>query len=283
MDVKKQYPLKMDTERLTHGLKTAFACLIGFVLMRAFHPYIDQWLIITIIVVMCAQLSVGSMIQKSYMRFLGTVLGSGIAALTLLIFGTHELIFATVITLAVFAFSFIATGEKSFSESGTLGAATVVIILIHPHPTLMVALTRFLEISLGILLAALISQFVLPMHASRHLRETQAKTLRKLRTFYLNVSKFEEKKEELDEYLKLDESIALSLIKQRKLATDSSRELFVEAFDRKRFQNILQIEKEILRCIAAMHHIYELSKLTEQLFTSEDMQKNFHTHILVLL
>lgn len=273
----------MDTERLTHGLKTAFACLVGFILMRVFHPYIDQWLLITIIVVMCAQLSVGSMIQKSYMRFLGTVLGSSIAALTLLIFGFNELVFAIVITLSVLVFSFIATGEKSFSESGTLGAATVVIILINPHPTLMVALTRFLEISLGILLAALVSQFVLPMHASKHLRETQAKTLRKLRIFYLSVSHAEETKEEGDEYLKLDESIALTLIKQRKLATDSSRELFVEAFNRLRFQNILQIEKEILRCIAAMHHIYELSAFTKQLFTSEDMQKDFHMHIAGLL
>ena len=186
----------MDTERLTHGLKTAFACLIGFILMRAFHPYIDQWLIITIIVVMCAQLSVGSMMQKSYMRFLGTLSGSMIAALTLVIFGINELAFAIVITMGVLFFSIIATSDKNFSESGTLGAVTVVIILINPHPTLIVALTRFVEISLGIVLAALISQFVLPMHASKHLRENQAKTLRKLRTFYLRALKLDEEKKE---------------------------------------------------------------------------------------
>ena len=137
----------MDTERLTHGLKTAFACLIGFILMRAFHPYIDQWLIITIIVVMCAQLSVGSMMQKSYMRFLGTLSGSMIAALTLVIFGINELAFAIVITMGVLFFSIIATSDKNFSESGTLGAVTVVIILINPHPTLIVAL-RDLQIIL---------------------------------------------------------------------------------------------------------------------------------------
>lgn len=267
-------------ERLTHGVKTALACLIGFGITRVLHFYVDQWLIITIIVVMCAQISVGSMIQKSYMRFLGTLAGSIIAGLTLYFFNQNETAFAIVIAVSVMIFSYIATSEKSFNESGTLGAVTIVIILISQNPTLTLVLERFMEISAGILIATLVSQFVLPMHASKHLRDIQATTLRQLRAFYLATLKSEESKKAAEKYLNLDESIALSLIKQRKLATDSARELFGGVFNQKNFQELLQSEKEILRCIAAMHHIYELSPYAKALFTSEEMQKSFHVRIL---
>ena len=272
------------TERLTHGLKTAFACLIGFGITRALHFYVDQWLIITIIVVMCAQISVGSMIQKSYMRFLGTLIGSIIAALTLYFFNVDEVVFAIVIAVSVLIFSYIATSEKSFNEAGTLGAVTIVIILISQNPTLTLVVERFIEISAGILVAALVSQFVLPIHASKHLRDTQAATLRQLRDFYLATLKSDDSQQVLlESYQKLDESIALSLIKQRKLATDSARELFVGVFNQKQFQELLQSEKEILRSIAVMHHVYAVSPTARVLFISEQMQNAFHANIVATL
>src|SRR3989338_7149858 len=89
-----------NTERFIHGLKTALACLMGFAITKSVHFPVDQWLIITIIVVMCAQLNVGSVIQKSYMRFLGTFTGSLLAALTLLFFGTNDLATAIIIGLS---------------------------------------------------------------------------------------------------------------------------------------------------------------------------------------
>src|ERR1700733_10961786 len=106
-----------DTDRIIHSVKTALACLIGFAITKALHFYVDQWLIVTIIVVMCAQISVGSMIKKSYMRFIGTLSGSLVALATLLFFAQNEMAFAIVITIAALFFSYIATGEKNYSEA----------------------------------------------------------------------------------------------------------------------------------------------------------------------
>ena len=273
----------LNTERFVHGLKTALACLIGFAITKSVHFPVDQWLLITIIVVMCAQLNVGSVIQKSYMRFLGTFTGSLLAALTLLFFGTNDLATAIIVGLSALIFSYIATGKKSFSEAGTLGAVTVIIILIGQHPTVITAAERFIEISIGILIAAIISQFVLPVHARRHLRDTQAATLRQLRAYYLATLLTDQTNKINENYHEIDESIAQSLITQRKLANEAKREPLGTAFDTDHFQQSLACEKEILRSISFMHHVYEISPDSKKLFSSMSVLYDFHDKICCAL
>ena len=268
------------SDRVIHGVKTALACLLAFVLIKSVHFYVDQWLLITIIVVMCAQISVGGMLQKSYMRFLGTFCGSVIAILTLKLFNVNEVVFAVVIAVSTFFFSYIATAEKSYSEAGTLGAVTVVIILLTPPPTIANALARFLEISLGILIAALISQFILPIHARQHLREIQAVTLAQIQVFYQQVFCQVSTENTAIDSQTLDEKIAQSLLKQRKLAVDSARELLGERFHLEHFQALLQAEKETLRAIAAMRYAYQTYP---DLFHTLALQESLHQPIVEVL
>src|SRR5665213_1479789 len=89
-----------NTERVIHSIKTALACLIGLLLAKLVHFAVDQWLIITIAVVMCGQINVGSMINKSKMRFLGTLSGSLIAGLTIALLGTSTIVVACVIAIS---------------------------------------------------------------------------------------------------------------------------------------------------------------------------------------
>src|SRR5579872_6263866 len=108
----------LKPDQVTHSIKIAIACLLGFSIGKIIHFHIDQWLIITIIVVMCAQINVGSMIQKSYMRFLGTLAGSLFAMLVLAIFHDNALAHSAAVTLAVMIFSYIATTNKNYSDAG---------------------------------------------------------------------------------------------------------------------------------------------------------------------
>lgn len=248
---------KLDTERVIHGVKTALACILGFVVTRSINFQIDQWLIITVLVVMCGQLSVGSMIQKSSMRFLGTLIGTILAALTISIFGVNPLAIAAMVSIAGLIFSYIATGQSTYNEAGTLGAVTIAIILLSQHPTILLAFHRFVEISIGILLAALVSQFVIPIQARNHLEHNQAETLKKLRDYYFSVLMHHENQEINVTEQTMDEDIAKSLIQQRKLAKESAKEFFGEAFNVKHFTQLLWCEKEVLRCITFMHHAFK--------------------------
>lgn len=126
----------VNGERIIHSIKTALACLFGLALANLAQFAVDQWLIITIVVVMCGQVNVGSVLTKSKMRFLGTLSGSLIAALTLAIFDNNRMVSAIIIALSSAGFSYIATSEKNYSDAGTLGAVTVIIILIGQNPSL---------------------------------------------------------------------------------------------------------------------------------------------------
>ncbi|MDA8561614.1 FUSC family protein [Gammaproteobacteria bacterium] len=270
-------------ERLSHSIKTALACLVGFLITALFSFDIDQWLIITIIVVMCAQLRVGSVIQKSYMRFLGTLSGSIIALITIILFSDNELAYAFAIAGSAMIFSYIATGEKSYAESGTLGAATVVIILIGQDPTLKIALERFMEISLGILIAAVISQFIFPVHARKHLKQLQSETIKKLKEFYLINQGQESGIENYEEYQNLEEVISQLLIMQRKLSVEAARELMGEEFKKIKFQQLLRTEIGIRRSITFMHYINQRLKSKSGWVQDEKSLKSFQNLVVEIL
>jgi uncharacterized membrane protein YccC len=273
----------LNDERLIHSFKIAVACLIGFLVADYVHFHAYQWIIITILVVMCGHMNVGSMIQKSYMRFLGTIAGSIIAISTLYFFGAHYPISIFVITSSAIFFSFIATSNKNYSESGTLGVVTVTIILIAPDPTLSSGFERFLEISLGILIAALVSQFIFPIHAETNLRRNQATTLRKLHSFYHSVFANRLSVGEITELRNLDEEIAISLIAQRKLASEAKREYVGNLFNLENFRQSLWLEKEILRSIIFMYYAYHATLETKKFIRELNAFQEFNQHLSAAL
>lgn len=272
--------LYFDNDRLTHSIKTGLACLIGFILTKTVRFPVDQWLIITILVVMCAQLNVGSMIQKSYMRFLGTLSGSLVAALTLITLGANEVVIGTVVTCAAIFFSYLSTSQNNISESGTLGAVTTTIILIGQHPTWMTAFGRFIEISVGILIAALVSQFIMPIHARGILRRRQAQILRQLRAYYLATLLTDQSNQQNANYHEIDETIIKSLIAQRKLASEAIREPFAKkSYIVTQFSNLLWCEREMQRSITFMHHTYKSSPESKKIFSNMTMLSEFHDKV----
>lgn len=133
----------IDTERLIHSFKTSVACIAGFLLAKIVGLRADQWIVITIIVVMCAQLYVGSVMQKSYLRFLGTIIGCLFATITIIFFGDSFLSILITIALSSFIFSYIATSQESLSYMGTLGAVTTIIIMLGQKPTVIFAGEQF--------------------------------------------------------------------------------------------------------------------------------------------
>jgi uncharacterized membrane protein YccC len=274
----------VDIERLIHSTKTAIACLIGFFIVRLIGFPADQWVLISIIVVMCAQIYVGSVLQKSYLRFLGTLVGCLFATFMLVLFGHTDLVIAITIVIAAFIFSYIATGREDLTYTGTLGAVTAIIIMLTKDATVTIAGERFLEISVGIFIATVVSQFVLPIHASTHLRRTQKKTLEQLRDYYHACMVAQ--KNETDSALQenLEENILKSRAKQRTLAKEAAREPFGKAaFDPKRFIQTLNCEKEILRAIDFMHQALMKARRADHHFANLIPIQAFNTTTLAAL
>jgi uncharacterized membrane protein YgaE (UPF0421/DUF939 family) len=254
-------PKFIDPERLIHSFKTAIACMAAFLLAQIVGFNGSQWLVITTIVVMCAQIYVGSVLNKAYLRFFGTLMGCLFAILMLKTFGDSYLATGITIGLSSLFFSYIATGQENLSYAGTLGAVTTAIIMLGQKPTITFATERFLEISVGILIATLVSQFILPIHARTHLRRTQADTLSQLRDYFAACMISHDAETDPMQYEDLDESIIKSLTKQRQLSKEAVRErLGTTSYDPEKFVESLRYEREILRAIDFMHIAYVNAK-----------------------
>lgn len=266
-----------DIERLIHSFKTALACMIGLAITEIGHFQSGLWIVITIVIVMCAQINVGGLVQKSYFRLAGTMLGCSIAMLALLTFGDSQTVIFATIAIASFLFSYIATAQESFVILGTLGAATTVIIMATPNPTMALATNRFLEISIGIMIAALVSQFVLPIHARTHLLRAQARTLTLLRDYYLAFIATPPINPPID-FLESEEDIVKAITKQRQLSKEAAREPLGIFFDRQHFSQTLRCEKEILRSVDFMHNaLIRLKRYPEDFAQSKALNYLNHT------
>lgn len=242
----------LNIESLIHSIKTVIACWIGIFITKMIGAHSGPWIVITIIVVMCAQIYVGSVINKAWVRFLGTLIDCLFAATTLWIAGPTDLSIVIAISLSSFIFSFLATKTETLMYAATLGAVTTAIIMLGQDPSIRYASERFFEIGLGILIAALVSQFILPINARSHLRSAQAASLAQLRDYYAAILQSESSGKILDQ-VELEEAIVKSLMKQRQLARESIPERLGTLFDPVHFLQSLHCERDILRAISFMH------------------------------
>ncbi len=275
----------MNSERLIHSVKTAIAVAIGFSLTRIVSFAYAQWIIITILVVMCAQIYVGGALQKGYLRFLGTLCGCCIALVVIEIFHSSVLSVFLALVIASFIFSYIATSSKeALSYLGTMGCVTLALILLgQKESSLNYATARFLEISIGIVIATLVSQFIFPIHAKKKLRKNQTETLKKLRDFYNQTLVMGLAEVQTMEHHDLDEEIVKLLLKQRQLAKDSGREPLGTAFNADHFTQSLFCERQILRAINFMHLAQDKLRCATLSDKMNVLLKTFHEEVLTAL
>ena len=143
-----------DPDRLSfqQGLRTALAAGVAYWITQVFQMPGGYWAAIGAIVVM--QSEVGATVAASRDRFAGTAMGGIIGWLTALIWHHHIVLFA----LAVLAVMVLCSAFH-FKNAGRLGGVTVAIIILIPHtgPVWHVALERFLEVSLGIIVSLAIA------------------------------------------------------------------------------------------------------------------------------
>lgn len=271
----------LKLEKVIHGLKTAIACVAGFLLARLIGFPADQWIVVSIIVVMCAQLYVGGTLQKSYLRFIGTSIGCLVATVTIMFTDSSFWPVLFTIAFAGFFFSFLATLKSNLTYMAQLGAVTTVIIMFgQPAPSLSLAGMRFLEISLGIVIAAVVSQFIFPIHARTHLRRSQALTMEKIKEFYdaVIINRFSET--DYPDSRDTDETIVKNLIQQRALAKDSAREPFGKPFNPNHFQRTLFSERELLRSINFMDLALSEIENANELYDTPDIMKPFNDAVV---
>jgi uncharacterized membrane protein YccC len=161
------------------AVKTAIAGVISLYLTQLFRLPEGYWAAISALIVM--QSNVGATLSASRTRLAGTAVGAVIGGLFAALFGMNTLAFALAVAIAFFV-----CDSLHLAESQRLATVTVAIIMLigRTNSAWIIALHRFAEVALGILVALLVSLILWPNHARRSVRRGLADALLKVGALY---------------------------------------------------------------------------------------------------
>jgi uncharacterized membrane protein YgaE (UPF0421/DUF939 family) len=156
-----------DRLSLQQGIRTALAAVLASWIAGLLHLPGGYWAAISAIVVM--QSEVGATVMASRDRLAGTAMGAVVGLLTSFVWHHSILMFG----LAVLLVMMLCTALH-YKNAGRLGGVTVAIIVLIPYPGPLwhIALQRFLEVSLGILISLFVA--VAWTQASNQMRSNRA-------------------------------------------------------------------------------------------------------------
>jgi uncharacterized membrane protein YgaE (UPF0421/DUF939 family) len=131
---------------LVHPAKTAVAAVLSLLVARVVGLPEVFWAPISTLIV--TQSTLGTGLTVSWQRWVGTALGSAAGALLAIRFGTSVIAFgAGLFGLGLFCAA-VRLDKPAYRFAGI--ALTVVMFVTHVEPVWVVALHRFIEVSVGI-------------------------------------------------------------------------------------------------------------------------------------
>jgi hypothetical protein len=233
--------------RVKQAIKTAVAGVASLYAAKLCRLPEDYWATISALIVM--QSSVGGTVSASWTRLAGTAVGAVVGGVFAALWGVNVLAFGVAVAIAFYLCSIL-----KLAESQRLATVTVAILMLAGRisSTWIVALHRFLEVSIGVLVALLVSVVVWPSGARETLRKGIAEVLAKLEAMYQGASRgyrtgvtveMDELRPRLDEILRRNQALLQYAIYERVSASQHHEflALLVDHVDRI-FQAVVAVE-----------------------------------------
>jgi uncharacterized membrane protein YgaE (UPF0421/DUF939 family) len=152
--------LRLSREALINSLRAAIATVLSLLLARSLKLPEFYWAPISTIVIL---LSNSNPLKLALQRFAGTALGAVLGALVASFFPPNWIVYAAAIFVCGLLCSLLRLGSAYRFAAITL---TIVLLITHTRPPWIVAVHRFVEVSLGIAVALLVAK-VWPVPVSR--------------------------------------------------------------------------------------------------------------------
>ena len=136
-----------------HAVRTTVAAVASYLIAGLFHTREAYWAPIATLIVM--QSTLGASLPISLQRFAGTAIGATIGALTVTLIGGSFWAFGLAVFLAGLLCIVLHIEKPAYRYAGI----TLAIIMLIPRSTTvwLVALHRFFEVSLGIVIGLIVS------------------------------------------------------------------------------------------------------------------------------
>jgi uncharacterized membrane protein YccC len=144
--------LGLTREALFHSARTAVAAVLSLLLARALSLPEFYWAPISTILIL---LSATDPLTLAWQRFAGTALGAAVGALIATFIHVNWMVYGAGILLCGILSALLRLGGAYRFAAITL---TIVALIAHPAPPWVVAYHRFVEVSLGIAIALLVTK-----------------------------------------------------------------------------------------------------------------------------
>lgn len=139
---------RIDRKVLEHSARTAISAVVSLMVARLLRMPDAYWAAISTIIVM--QSTWGAALAVSWQRFAGTVLGAATGALISTYFGSNLALFG----IGIFALGLLTAVSRTGAAYRFAGVTLAITMLIPRQvPAWVVAEHRFIEVSIGILVA----------------------------------------------------------------------------------------------------------------------------------
>jgi uncharacterized membrane protein YccC len=140
---------KKNLPTITHAIRTALAALVSVMVARLLRLPEAYWAAIATLVVMQSTLS--ATLALSIERIVASALGASVGALEAHCFGRNLFAF----TVAIFLIGLVSAAFRLEKTAYRYASITLTIVVLIPRadPPWNIALHRFIEVSLGIIVA----------------------------------------------------------------------------------------------------------------------------------
>jgi uncharacterized membrane protein YccC len=133
---------------LVHASRSAVAGIAALTIARLFHLPEPYWACITTFVVL--QTKLGPTLTVSWQGLAGTALGAAMGALLSIYFGPKLLVFGVGVLVIGLICAILRLANSDRMANITLA---IVLLIVHNESPAMIAIHRFLEVSIGIVVA----------------------------------------------------------------------------------------------------------------------------------
>ena len=138
--------LRVDQKEVLNSIRTAVAAVVSLLIARFCRLPEPYWAAITTIVIMQSTLGAAWTVSKE--RFMGTALGAAMGALLTAYAAQNVGAFGAGVFVLGLICALLGIGRNAFRYAGITLA--IVMLVARAEPAWMIAIHRFLEISVGI-------------------------------------------------------------------------------------------------------------------------------------
>jgi uncharacterized membrane protein YgaE (UPF0421/DUF939 family) len=168
----------IDKEKTIRTWRLALTCIFLFLISWHYEIPESSWALVTIWFVMYEYSTVGGVLNKGLLRFLGTVLSALYGIIIIYFGGNNPLINLLALIPGLFIYTYFFMGNDK-SYTGTIGAVTLTIVLLN-YNNIDVAIVRVFNVILGIVASIVMIRFFYPQYARNLVIENQILWLNQL-------------------------------------------------------------------------------------------------------